>query len=107
MHAISKRTLLFIDYTKSPQSKHTLKADPAPQEVPDWVRELDQYKDALKAGELKEVEFLAPGAGDEDRAAAFLRSRGYEVNGPAKKEEDQGDSQGDKNGKGKAAKAGK
>ena len=79
MHVIAKRSFLFVNHGAPKRQKHTLAASPAPQEVPDWVRELPAYKAALEKNELREVEFVNPGTADVDRAVSFLESRGYKI----------------------------
>jgi hypothetical protein len=89
MHAISKRTFLFVDFAAAVRRKFTLKASPAPQDVPDWVRELDSYKFALKAKEIREVQFITQAVDAEEDAeeqitesaefVKFLQTRNYDV----------------------------
>lgn len=64
MHVISKKSLLFVQLAKDRKEgapiigkktkKFHLNASPSPQEIPDWVIELDSYKRAKKAKVITE-----------------------------------------------------
>lgn len=76
MHVISKKSLLFVQLAKDRKEgapivgkntkKFHLNASPSPQEIPDWVTELESYKRAKKAKVITEYKQVVEPVEEEE-----------------------------------------
>jgi hypothetical protein len=74
MHVICKRALLIVKPAVGgpiPSNKNSVNitASPAPQEVPDWVKDTDAFKHAAKHKVIKEVVVIEEPEEDDDEEA--------------------------------------
>jgi hypothetical protein len=87
MHVICKRALLIVKPAVGgpiPSNKNSVNitASPAPQEVPDWVKDTDAFRHAAKHKVIKEVVVIdEPEEDDDDEAEADDAGTGAQSGG--------------------------
>src|ERR1035438_4340940 len=66
MLIIVKRALQFFD-PRTPSKTCTVMPKSDPQEAPDWIRETETFKAAVRGGELTEIGISRSGTGTKER----------------------------------------